>query len=156
MGGGQPQDAAQLLVLQPVLWAALIGLALNTLALPLPRSLEAVTAALAPANKPLMLLSAGMMMQPVLPQSRQVGGRVWVARLCVWLGCVGLGVQSSGKQAVFSHPGTGTRPKQKSATEVVLFHCLTLAALVFVVLVALVCVPVYMCVPHRRSATSQL
>lgn len=73
MGGGQLVDAAQLLVVQPVLWAALIGLSLNALAVPLPGSVAAVSAALAPANKPLMLLSAGMMLQLVPPQPRQVG-----------------------------------------------------------------------------------
>jgi predicted permease len=72
VGGGKPADAAQLLVVQPVLWAALVGLLLNGLAVPLPDSLAAVAAALAPANKPLMLLSAGMMLQPVMPQPRQV------------------------------------------------------------------------------------
>jgi predicted permease len=73
VGGGQLADAAQLLVVQPVLWAALIGLSLNALAVPLPGSVAAVSAALAPANKPLMLLSAGMMLQLVSPQPRQVG-----------------------------------------------------------------------------------
>lgn len=76
VGGGKPLDAAGLLVLQPVLWAAAVGLALNALAMPLPGSLAAVAAALAPANKPLMLLSAGMLLQPVMPQSRQVSGEM--------------------------------------------------------------------------------
>jgi predicted permease len=72
VGGGKPIDAAQLLVVQPVLWAALVGLVLNAAAVALPGSVAAVAAALAPANKPLMLLSAGMMLQPVMPQPRQV------------------------------------------------------------------------------------
>jgi predicted permease len=72
VGGGKPIDALQLLVVQPVLWAALLGLALNALRLPLPGSIAAVAAALAPANKALMLLSAGMLLQPSLPQPRQV------------------------------------------------------------------------------------
>jgi predicted permease len=72
VGGGKPTDAAQLLIVQPVLWAALVGLVLNAAAVPLPGSVAAVAAALAPANKPLMLLSAGMMLQPAMPQPRQV------------------------------------------------------------------------------------
>ena len=61
MGGGRPQDALGLLLLQPPLWAALAGVALCTLGnLPLPSSISAMAAALAPANKPLMLLAAGM------------------------------------------------------------------------------------------------
>jgi predicted permease len=76
VGGGKPIDALQLLVVQPVLWAALLGLSLNALRLPLPGSVAAVAAALAPANKALMLLSAGMLLQPMLPQPRQVR-RVW-------------------------------------------------------------------------------
>jgi hypothetical protein len=83
VGGGQLIDAAQLLVVQPVLWAALIGLSLNALAVPLPGSVAAVSAALAPANKPLMLLSAGMMLQLVPPQPRQVG--LWVYGNGLWV-----------------------------------------------------------------------
>jgi predicted permease len=88
VGGGKPIDALQLLVVQPVLWAALLGLALNALQLPLPGSIAAVAAALAPANKALMLLSAGMLLQPALPQLRQVrlrciGDVVFVVMCCV-------------------------------------------------------------------------
>eukprot|EP00879_Flechtneria_rotunda_P024111 GHRR01025555.1.p1 GENE.GHRR01025555.1~~GHRR01025555.1.p1 ORF type:complete len:603 (+),score=233.97 GHRR01025555.1:438-2246(+) len=72
VGGGKPFDALQLLVVQPVQWAAILGLALNLLNIPLPGSFAAVAGALAPANKPLMLLSAGMLLQPQLPQIRQV------------------------------------------------------------------------------------
>jgi len=74
VGGGRPADALQLLAVQPVLWAALLGLTVNFLQLPLPGSVAAVAAALGPANKPLMLLSAGMLLQPQPPQVRQVGG----------------------------------------------------------------------------------
>lgn len=34
VGGGRPLDALQLLVAQPVLWAAVVGLALNAAAVP--------------------------------------------------------------------------------------------------------------------------
>ena len=61
MGGGQPQDALGLLLLQPPLWAALAGIALCALGnLPLPTSISTLAATLAPANKPLMLMAAGM------------------------------------------------------------------------------------------------
>lgn len=61
VGGGQPQDALGLLLLQPPLWAALAGIALCALGnLPLPPSIDTIAATLAPANKPLMLMAAGM------------------------------------------------------------------------------------------------
>ncbi|KAF6263733.1 hypothetical protein COO60DRAFT_1634883 [Scenedesmus sp. NREL 46B-D3] len=90
VGGGKPSDALQLLVVQPVLWAALLGLGLNVLRLPLPGSIAVVAAALAPANKALMLLSAGMLLQPALPQPRQVSDvtAVAAARTAAALFCV--------------------------------------------------------------------
>jgi hypothetical protein len=67
-------DAAQLLVVEPVLWAAVVGIVLHALQLPLPGVLSSVAAALAPANTPLLLLSVGMLLKFEKPQARQVGG----------------------------------------------------------------------------------
>ena len=74
VGGGKPQDALSLLLLQPPLWAALAGIlalsfsaftaggvsAPSPLLLVLPPSLDAASSVLAPANRPLLLLAAGM------------------------------------------------------------------------------------------------
>ena len=75
MGGGKPQDALGLLLLQPPLWAALAGIvtlsftaftaaggvsAPSPQLLTLPPSLDAASSVLAPANRPLLLLAAGM------------------------------------------------------------------------------------------------
>ncbi|KAF8059713.1 PIP5K1 [Scenedesmus sp. PABB004] len=79
VGGGRPADAAALLVAQPALWAALAGLAVNAAALPLPPPVAALAGALAPANRPLMLLSAGMLLAPAAPQGRQVADVVALA-----------------------------------------------------------------------------
>jgi predicted permease len=95
VGGGRPADALQFLAVQPVLWAALLGLTVNFLQLPLPGSVAAVAAALGPANKPLMLLSAGMLLQPQLPQVRQVGGEM----LLLHWGCWARRVFQEGEQA---------------------------------------------------------
>ncbi len=76
VGGGRPQDALQLLAQAPVLWAVALGLALNVARVPLPASLDAVTAALAPANAPLLLLAFGVTMERwERPPAHMVGGR---------------------------------------------------------------------------------
>jgi hypothetical protein len=72
VGGGAPADAAALLAAQPALWAAAAGLALAAAGTGLPQGLAGVAAALAPANRPLMLLSAGMLLRFRAPAPRQV------------------------------------------------------------------------------------
>ena len=69
-------DALQLLVVEPVLWASVLGIILHALQLPLPGVLSSVAATLAPANTPLLLLSAGMLLKFERPQARQVN---WVS-----------------------------------------------------------------------------
>ncbi|GAX73486.1 hypothetical protein CEUSTIGMA_g938.t1 [Chlamydomonas eustigma] len=61
-GGGKPADALMLLVSQPSFWAALLGLSLQGLALPLSPSVDTATAVLAAANQPLLMLSAGLLL----------------------------------------------------------------------------------------------
>lgn len=85
MGGGKWQDAFQQLAVYPPLWAALVGLSLGALGLPLPASVDAISASLAPANKPLMLLAAGMTMSFELPQPRMVGACSMHACACMSL-----------------------------------------------------------------------
>lgn len=80
VGGGTPQDGLQQLLQYPPLWAILGGLVLNLLHLPLPHAVDSVTRVLAPANKPLMLLAFGLMLNIEKVQPRQVSD------LCVVLG----------------------------------------------------------------------
>ncbi|KAI8472386.1 MAG: hypothetical protein J3K34DRAFT_209779 [Monoraphidium minutum] len=83
VGGGRVSDAARLLAARPELWAAAAGLAVAAAGCGLPAGVGGVAAALAPANGPLMLLSAGMLLGFAQPQTRQV-------RMCVraWMRCV--------------------------------------------------------------------
>jgi len=46
VGGGKPADAAALLAGQPVVWAAVVGLVLSALRIPLPDSVRAEEACL--------------------------------------------------------------------------------------------------------------
>lgn len=80
VGGGTPRDAATMLLHQPLLWAALAGVALNALDLPLPRAVHAVSGALAPVHAPLALLAAGAVLG-LQPPPRDVV-RVHV---CAWV-----------------------------------------------------------------------
>ena len=79
VGGGSPQDALQQLLGSFPFWVSLAGLAACYTGLAsgsLPPSLDALTASLAPANRPLMLLAAGMTLPPFeLPPARLVSRR---------------------------------------------------------------------------------
>ncbi len=100
VGGGRWQDAATLLLQHLPLWACLGALTLNLLQVwarsqqepssklslcvplsccvalilqvPLPMALDSVTAILAPANRPLMLLATGLTLTLDMPQPRMV------------------------------------------------------------------------------------
>ncbi|KAG1667759.1 hypothetical protein FOA52_016198 [Chlamydomonas sp. UWO 241] len=62
VGGGTLQDAAARVCAQPALWAALVGLFIATVGCGLPQSVDALTGALAPANRHLLLMAAGATM----------------------------------------------------------------------------------------------
>jgi predicted permease len=76
VGGGRLEDGLQQLLQHPPLWAVLLSLALKGLGLTLPTALDATSASLAPINKPLMLLMAGMTLSFDIPAKNRVGGVV--------------------------------------------------------------------------------
>jgi predicted permease len=81
VGGGKLQDALSLLLQYPPLWAVVACVALNLFSTPLPAAVDSITAVLAPANRPLMLLAAGMTLKAQLPSQQGVVG--------VWMACIG-------------------------------------------------------------------
>ncbi|GFR45159.1 hypothetical protein Agub_g6543 [Astrephomene gubernaculifera] len=90
VGGGRLVDAAQQLAAQPGLWALLAGLGMNAARVALPPWLSQLTAPLAAAHAPLMLLAAGLtapqlpaalkaLQGPLLPDlARLLGARLLV------------------------------------------------------------------------------
>ncbi len=74
MGGGSFADACALLLQYAPLWAGAAALALVATAQPLPAAVDAVTAVLAPAHKPLALLALGATLELNRPEPNKVCG----------------------------------------------------------------------------------
>ncbi|EFJ43005.1 hypothetical protein VOLCADRAFT_96981 [Volvox carteri f. nagariensis] len=70
VGGGRWVDAVHMLAAQPTLWALLAGVVFNLARVPLPTSLNLITAVLAQANTPLVLLAVGITAPPLLAAAR--------------------------------------------------------------------------------------
>lgn len=78
VGGGSLDEAFRQVALSPRTWLLVVALAVNGLSISLGPSISLVTATLAPANRPLMLIAAGMMLDLNQPQPRQVADLVVV------------------------------------------------------------------------------